>query len=425
MLNASMKPISRPDGARVVVLDDDNVQLSLMRAMLEGFGLQHGLYTDTADLALARLEQDVVDLIFLDHNRANVDGLEFIKSLGTLLYKGSLIIVSGHDQRIIESSRDLAVSYGLNVLDTVQKPVTKETVSCILERMHYAPAAAAPKHAEKPVPVTIGCLQAELEGKTDFLELVYQPKFNMRNGNIEGYEVLSRWKRGETLLPPGLFIPLARESGLLDELSMQVYSKALQTHKTLSATGRELSMAINFSIPTLTKPGVVESIVRQADECGIKRSLITIEITEDQIYGSIQDYLEKLMYLVFNGLRLSIDDFGTGQSSLVHVKSIPFAELKVDRQFVHGAFKDKRSSVLFESSVRLARQLGMQVVAEGGETVEDWDFARDLGCHYFQGFYKAKPMKLPELVEFMNAETSQADSAACAGSSPALTATTT
>lgn len=391
--------------ATVLVLDDDRVQLGIMRAMLATLNQGSTVLTDDPDAAWRSIDDMTVDLVFLDLNMPRVSGLEFIKGLGQRRFRGALVLMSGYDQRILESSKDLACSYDLCVLGVLRKPLQHTDVDKLLRRIRERAVATMPHSAFRDGPaLTTVDLARELSGETDCLQLAMQPKYAMHDGGITGYEVLSRWQRDDELLPPSMFIPMAHASGQIHELSILIFRKALQAQKRLQLEGFDLDLAMNFSIQTLTQPTMVERLVTLAMDEDTDLSRLTFEITEDQIYGSIQDYLDKLMYLIFRGIKLSIDDFGTGQSSLSKLKAIPFAELKVDRSFVHGAATDVRSAAVLESSVRLAKQLGMRVVAEGGETQEDWDFAKRAGCDLFQGYYKARPAGIEEFIQLLQRE---------------------
>lgn len=399
-----MKDLLPSSDVTILVLDDDRVQLGVMRAMLASLNPGNTTLTDDPDAAWRCIDDTAVDLVFLDLNMPRVSGLEFMKGLGQRRFRGALVLMSGYDQRILESSKDLACSYDLRVLGVLRKPLQHTDIKNLLDTAANA-VATMPHSVNHGGPaLTTEDLARELAGETDCLQLALQAKYAMHNDSITGYEVLSRWQRGDESLPPSMFIPMAHESGQIHELSFLIFRKALQAQKRLQLEGFDLDLAINFSVQTLTKPDMVERLVTLAMDQDIDLTRLTFEITEDQIYGSIQDYLDKLMYLIFRGIKLSIDDFGTGQSSLSKLKAIPFAELKVDRSFVHGVAADLRSAAVLESSVQLAKQLGMRVVAEGGETRDDWLFAKRAGCDLFQGYYKAKPACLEQFIQLLQRE---------------------
>jgi EAL domain-containing protein (putative c-di-GMP-specific phosphodiesterase class I) len=387
---------------QIVVLDDDRVQLSIINSMLKSLGAGHTVTTDDPDAAIEILQDNPCAVAFVDLNMPKVSGLEFIRWLGDKKFKGSLVLMSGHNQRILESSRDLACSYELHVMDIMQKPLQKQGVGRILQRLQASaeqPAANSMQPARASL--TTAEIDDEITGKTSSLVLQMQPKYDMKTARITGCEVLTRWRRGNEILPPSLFIPVAVASNQIHDLSMLIFRKALALYKGLAAAGHEIDWAVNFPIETLSLQDVPQQLVELSHSAGVDPSRFTLEVTEDQIYGSIQGYLENLMHLIFNGFKLSIDDFGTGQSSLANLRAIPFAELKVDRTFVHGAWEDSRSAAVFTSSVHMAKQLGMRVVAEGGENENDWNFAREAGCDSFQGYYKSKPVGFDALLTLL------------------------
>lgn len=388
------KPAPEEHTSGVLVLDDDRVQLKIMGAMLNSLGYSNCVCTDNPEVASAAVRSLDMKFVFLDLNMPKTNGLDMIKRLGELGYHGSLTLISAHDQRILESARDFATKNGLQVRAILRKPLTPEAVAGVLQPDSPNRQPQRPEVPASRPSVSLSDLEAELAGLTDCLELVYQPKYDMSTESIYGYEALARWRKDDQLLPPPCFLPLAYESGLIHELSMHIYELALGSNSRLLDDGLTLGVAINFPMQTLSTPGFTERMISGAERYAVPPSSIAIEITEDQIYGSSKDYLDKLMHLIFCGMSLSIDDFGTGQSSLLQLKTIPFTELKVDRSFVHNASDDHRSAAIFESSVRLAKSLGMTVVAEGGETRADWEFAKRLGCDYFQGFYKSKPLSI-------------------------------
>lgn len=393
---------TRSQPVSAIVLDDDRFQLRIMKKLLDRLGLANALYTDNADEAVASAGGAGDTLLFLDLNMPGTNGLQVMKSLAAAGYCGGIVLVSGHEQRILDSSQDMAVSLGLNVVGAYRKPLSATAVTDAYERFRsLARTRCIPSSTQHEPAVSVEDIRNELEGRTSNLVLFNQPKFDMKTGRVAGYEVLARWKLGSQLLSPARFIPTATESGQIHELSMLICRKALESHRHILDSGYPIGLSINFSIRTLSMQGSAERIVELARQTGIDPAFITIEITETEIFGDIQDYLDKLMHLIFHGVKLSIDDFGTGQSTLTHLKAIPFAELKVDRVFVRNAATDHRSAALFESSVRVAKQLGMQVVAEGGESEEDWNFARSLGCDQFQGYYAGKPASPEELLQLL------------------------
>jgi len=161
-------------------------------------------------------------------------------------------------------------------------------------------------------------------------------------------------------------------------------------------------MGINISVDTLNDLGWPDEIAAQIEDCGLKPSSITFEITESRLMENISVALDILSRLSLKRFNLSIDDFGTGYSSMEQLQRIPFSELKIDRAFVRGASDDSAARAILEANQLLAKKLNMTIVAEGVETQEDWDLVTELGCDQVQGYFVAKPMPVEELCVWLH-----------------------
>jgi EAL domain-containing protein (putative c-di-GMP-specific phosphodiesterase class I) len=203
------------------------------------------------------------------------------------------------------------------------------------------------------------------------------------------------------LLGPGAFLPLAEMLGLMDELTDDVYAKTMRQAGEWLAGGVRLPVSVNFPVNTFTRPGFTDFLIDTAQSEGVDPSMVVLEVTESQVMQNALDCLEVLVRLRMKKFGLSIDDFGTGQSSLEQLKRIPFNELKIDRAFVCGAATDESARAIQESSAELARKLKLKIVAEGAESRDDWDIVAKNGCDYVQGYYCAKPMPPEQLLAFL------------------------
>jgi EAL domain-containing protein (putative c-di-GMP-specific phosphodiesterase class I) len=206
-------------------------------------------------------------------------------------------------------------------------------------------------------------------------------------------EVLTRWwNRERGLLTPEKFLPLAEKFGLLDELSRLIYQQTLKQVADWLSHDQKISAAINVSINSFNDPDFANFLIDAAAEHKIDCARLVFEMAETQTSSVQPRCLESLLTLRLKGFRLSIDDFGTGSSSLTHLKNIPFTELKIDREFVTGASDNAASRSILEASVNLAKRLNIAIVAEGVESRQDWDLVEALQCDYVQGYYCGKPM---------------------------------
>ena len=385
---------------RILSVDDEEFLQNLSVRVLKNLGYENVTSTGNGVMALAEIREAKApyDVVITDLNMPEMDGVELLRHLAVIQYSGGIILLSGEDERILETALELANAHRLNILGAVPKPLKPEVIKGLLERLK----PARPKVPYQPQePITEAELLKGLEN--DELQLVYQPKVDVRKNKITGVEALARWHHAERgILGPGAFIPVAEQSGLIDGLTYAVYKKAIRQAGTWHAKGLNLTISINISINTFTLPNFTEFLLTTAQQESVDPAMVILEVTESQAMSNILGCLEKMMHLRMKKFGLSIDDFGTGQSSMEQLKRIPFTELKIDRAFVHGAAAKPSARAMLETSVDLGKRLKMDIVAEGAETREDWDLVAQTGCDYVQGYYVAKPMPNHELLQFVD-----------------------
>ncbi len=224
--------------------------------------------------------------------------------------------------------------------------------------------------------------------RNDQLQLYYQPKINTKNGKVSKLEVLLRWihpKNG--LILPDHFIPLAERTGLIGEITLWVIKKALKQCREWRKQGFDLSVAVNISAISLQEDGFSQAVEKLVDEACKEQQLLSFEITETAIMLEPERALKTLDYFSDLGIRLSVDDFGTGYSSLAYLKQLPVNELKIDKSFVLGMEDDDDAAILVQSTVDLAHNMGLSVVAEGVESNEVCRLLTEFGCEELQGNY--------------------------------------
>jgi EAL domain-containing protein (putative c-di-GMP-specific phosphodiesterase class I) len=221
----------------------------------------------------------------------------------------------------------------------------------------------------------------------------YQPKVSFTSGRVVGVETLVRWNHpADGLVFPDQFIGVAEAHGLINDLTSVVLTAALAQSKAWREAGLVLSMAVNVSMGNLSSLDFPEFVGRLCTVAGVLPKGVVLEITESQLVRDLRGPLDVLTRLRLKRFHLSIDDFGTGNSSLSQLRDIPFDELKVDRGFVHGAWANPTLRAIYEASLGLGKQIGMSIVAEGVEDRQDWDFLQLTGCDLGQGYFIAKPM---------------------------------
>jgi diguanylate cyclase (GGDEF)-like protein len=233
--------------------------------------------------------------------------------------------------------------------------------------------------------------------EANHFELYYQPQ--VERNHLIGAEALIRWNHPERgILPPGDFIPLAEETGLILALGDWV----LETACTQIAAWRNqpdpafISVSVNISARQFREPDFVDKVLAALERTGADPQNLELELTESMLADNIEGVIAKMTVLKSHGLRFSLDDFGTGYSSLAYLKRLPLDQLKIDRSFVQDILVDVSSGAIAQTIISLSRAMGLPVIAEGVETEEQREFLSGLGCHSFQGYLFSRPLPLGE-----------------------------
>ena len=237
------------------------------------------------------------------------------------------------------------------------------------------------------------------------LVLHFQPKSDVGSGRLVGFEALVRWQhptRG--LVPPDVFIPLAEHTGLIDALTPWVLERALAACS--SWTRQDLSVAVNVSVRNLVDEAFPDAVVALLARSRVDPSRVVLEITETSLMADPETALSVLSRLKQAGVRLSIDDYGSGYSSLAYLQQLPVDELKIDRAFVRDIAVRERDRAIVRSTVELGKSLGLKVVAEGVEDPDAWDALAGLSCDELQGYYLCRPMPEGQVDAWTQAYTS-------------------
>jgi EAL domain-containing protein (putative c-di-GMP-specific phosphodiesterase class I)/GGDEF domain-containing protein len=233
------------------------------------------------------------------------------------------------------------------------------------------------------------------------LTLAFQPQMAARSGAIVSVEALLRWKsrtRGD--VSPGLFIPLAERTGLINRLTEWVLPQALDTQVRWRQQGIEISTSVNLSPVTMTRLDLAESVLEELRIRSLPPSCLTLEITETAVTNLLHAVL-RLTPLREAGIQISVDDFGSGNTSLSALPHLPLDELKVDQQFVRRSRQSQNDLAIVRTIIELSGRLGLMCVAEGVESEELFHDMVDLGFDLLQGYFVAKPLGEAELVQFV------------------------
>ena len=285
----------------------------------------------------------------------------------------------------------------MTTLGHLAKPVQIEALVALIDK--WEPAAGDRRRVARTTFGSDDIRSAIANG-----ELVndYQPAVAVATGELVGVEALVRWRHPVAgLVFPDQFIGIAEAHGLIGDLTRAVLIAALAQAKGWRDAGLTLRVSVNVSTEDLAGLDFPDLVTGYAADAGVPTTSVVLEVTESRLMAKLVTGLDVLNRLRLKRFRLSIDDFGTGHSSLAQVRDMPFDELKVDRGFVHGAVTDARLRAIYGASLGMGKELGMTVVAEGVEDRADWAFLRRTGCDLAQGYFIAKPMGAAELIGWL------------------------
>lgn len=384
---------------KILLLDDDPFLLQVLRVQLRKLGFDDVAVFENAVAALGWLDDGpTVDVVFCDLQMPGMDGVEFLRHLVAQAQRPAVILLSGEDERVLQSAERLARAHRFEVLGAISKPIQLELLREILASHRPGP--------RDPTLIGTQALYAPDELRRGIAdgELVnhYQPKVELATGRVVGVEALVRWRHPrDGLVYPDRFVGLAEEFHFIDELTCRVLREALQDTRRWRDAGHELNIAVNVSMANFARLDFPDLVTREADSAGVPASSLVLEVTESCLMSDLRSALDVLTRLRLKRVGLSIDDFGTGHSSLSQLRNIPFDELKLDRGFVRGAGRDPALRAIIESSLRLARELRMKTVAEGIEDRSDWEAVRAAGCEVGQGYFIARPMPAEEFAPWL------------------------
>lgn len=375
---------------RVLVVDDDAFVRRTMRRILGGLGVGQVDEAIDGHTALARLSDgEPPAVIVCDLRMPGMDGVVFLRHVAETGFDGRIVLMSGEDSRFVNSVAGLVTAHSLKLAGIVEKPVSRSAIEALIaeETEPDAPDAVSEAGPE----IDTAALQRTITGGG--VRMHYQPKIEVLTGRLVGVEALCRLiDETGALRMPATFISVAERNDLIDVLTMEIVSRTLDTVARWRQRALDVNASINVSIDSLTVEDFPEFLGEQLERRDLDPRCLTVELTESQLLGDKVLPIEVLNRLHLRGITLSIDDFGTGYSSFLQLRRLPFRELKLDRSYVIEVTADPAARAIVQSAVSLAQSLGMRVVAEGVETVPEFEFLRSVGVDVVQGYLVAPPM---------------------------------
>jgi EAL domain-containing protein (putative c-di-GMP-specific phosphodiesterase class I)/FixJ family two-component response regulator len=377
---------------RILILDDDAAVGQTIQWIAESLGFEAEFVTRPEEF-FERLEQNSPDIITIDLVMPELDGVEIIRLLTERKCRAKIVISSGRGSRVLEAAQRSASEHGLSIAGVISKPISKEALRLLVgegSESNQPQSVETQSASRDEFEVTAPDLQNALD-RHEFI-LAYQPKIECRSGVTAGFEALVRWKHPDRgIVMPDQFIPVAENAGLIDALTGQIFEQSLEWFSQ-SFPQSNPKLSLNISAKSLVDIQMADSLSALCHRFQIDTERIVLELTETSAMVDPILSLDLLTRLRMKGFQLSIDDFGTGFSSMIQLVRLPFSEIKVDKSFVMQAQQSSESRSVIKSIVELGHSLGLLVTAEGVENLKTLDYLNSLGCDLAQGYFIARPM---------------------------------
>ena len=376
----------------LLVVDDEMDICEFVQDVAEDMAFLVTTTTTTYDFDAVYV--DGLDAIILDLSMPDQDGIEVIRYLAEAGCRAALVLMSGLDSGVLATAERLARERGLTVIGALTKPIEVATLEELLDQVPSADGKTVQTLTVTTEPSnSIPAEEQAIALREGQIVPWFQPRIRLEDMSFVGVEALARWQHPDRgLIPPDKFIQLAENNYLIDALTDTMVNQSLAAVAGWQQMGLTVDVSINYAAPSLADLNLPDDLSRRVSSHGLTANRVTVEITESSVLTELQNSLDVLTRLRMKGFQLSIDDFGTGFSSMQQLQNIPFTELKIDQSFVKRALGDADAKAIVETTVELGRRLDMSVIAEGVEDLETLELLHRCDCEQIQGYFIAKPM---------------------------------
>jgi EAL domain-containing protein (putative c-di-GMP-specific phosphodiesterase class I) len=385
-----MQRIAMPPTQRILVIDDEPNIGSLIADVAEVLGFSCTATTEASDFFEA-LDPNT-GLVILDLMMPFIDGIELLRLLAEYKYHNGVVLMSGVETCVLETAEQLAAALGLSIIGRLRKPFSIAKLEGILRMYEDVPARVLPDTE------LVGILDEELRvavQQSDFV-LHYQPQIKIATHEVIGFEGLVRWLHPKLgVVYPDRFIERLEQLDLIDQLGWIVLKIGIENwHCLAEINGDAPTLSLNVaahSLRDLTLPDRLALLLKQHNMPPAK---LILEVTESGVLNHLANTLDVLTRLRLKGIQLAIDDFGIGYSMLQQLRRIPATELKIDKSFIHDMLTSHGDGVIVRNTIAIGHDLGMRLIAEGVETVEQLEYLSLHRCDIAQGYLIYKPQPL-------------------------------
>lgn len=378
----------------LLIVDDDPRICRLIKRVASNLGFDTTVLEDSEKFIPSYI-QVTPSIIMLDLKMKGLDGVELIRYLSTLESESIIIIMSGVENKILETTMRLGESLGLHMAAAIQKPLDIDKIKDLLMQQYE-------RLNQDSITENEVTLEDLLEAISDNgIQAYYQPQINLQTNQVVGVEALCRWIHPEKgIISPASFIPMAEKFGVIKPLTEAMLRHSIRDYQTISAQIPNVQTAVNLSAKLLSDLSLPDSIDSMLKAGNMKNANLLMEVTETAAMEDPSITMEILTRLRLKEISIAMDDFGTGYSSLVQLYRLPFSQLKIDISFVVDLIHSEEADAIVNSTINIAHTLGLEVVGEGIENQETLTRLKELGCDIGQGYFIARPMPLEELMDW-------------------------
>jgi EAL domain-containing protein (putative c-di-GMP-specific phosphodiesterase class I)/CheY-like chemotaxis protein len=376
------------DWLHVLLVDDSVAILNYVSKVLEqSYDIRHIHTASSAPEAMQILRQSSqINLLFLDLNMPNVDGIQLLTQLSQLDYKGYVVIMSGVSTQIISSVESLAKNYGLNYIGTLLKPIHELDFQYIIDKIGSSRQKSSSVESLKVYEIIRAI-------KNNDIEVLYQPQVDLTTRTFMGVEALCRMNHPRLgMVSPDRFIDKAEESELIVHITLAVLKKSIGDWKKWQKLGLTIKLSVNVSPIALQQIEFADTIFMLLKEYDMPASRLCIEITEGVMASDHAQELMNLNRLNMRGVEIALDDFGQKHSTIERLQNLPLTYLKLDKSYFIDNKDSMNQLALINASISLAKDLNIKTIAEGVENNAVMSLVTEMGCDIGQGFYIGCPM---------------------------------
>jgi EAL domain-containing protein (putative c-di-GMP-specific phosphodiesterase class I)/CheY-like chemotaxis protein len=384
----------------VLVVDDSKVHRTILVTMLKALGVTSVYEAASGIEALDMLRSAILlpAIIISDLEMPDMNGVELIQALADEQYQIAIIIASGSDGKLLDTLGDMVTACNIPMLGAFPKPLDANLLFRGLQ--NFRPTVQPSIPYPQKIEVSLDDLRDAIQDKR--IVPHYQPKVSLKESRAVGFEALARMLDNDgKLIQPASFINLAEKNNLIGELTLCLLESVLADMNEWRDVDLAPKVSINIAITLFEDRNFINQIISQVDNARIPASKIMLEITESAMMKDQAATLVGIGRLRLKGFGLSIDDYGTGFSSMQQLTRIAFNELKLDQSFVRGASERKYHRTIVHSAIEMAQKLGMTTVAEGVDRIEELELLKELGCDEIQGYLFSRPMSAHDVVPWV------------------------